>query len=311
MSQCIERLSLPDKNILKIANMLQKKITPTTSVIAGFVFALITCLASSVFAPFCLAQNQELEPNFVYQQERLEKDIEDTKAALLGQLEEYKQVERRYNIAVNQYRSLKTLESIKDAVKAAKEAMLSRHQVLTTYLNLLHLKLLNSQGIEVEKKQKALDWIERDLKELSAFADEVEPVNDRVQINNLADEFMPLASQVQETAAYTRSILEIGKLQAVYDQAAVLSEQIKEKQATTSSELVIARNRPALKETDRLMADINELLKEQWLELENVKQRRDNAFRNFYRGISEDLDPIYSRLAQLISYFQELLKNDQ
>lgn len=252
-----------------------------------------------------------LEPDYVYQKQRLEQDIAELKRTLLGQLEEYSQQERKYNIAVNQYKTLKTLKSIEDAVGAAREAMLLRNQVLETYLNLLRLKLINSQGIELAEKQKAREWLERDINDLREFTQRVEPVNDRVQLNQLADEFLSLGGRIQETAAYASSLLEIGQMQAIHDKAVVIADRIETKQATTSSALTKARNRPALKETERLMTDIKQRLDEVWLDLAEVDESRDKAYRIFYKYLADDLSPIYSRLAQLISYFEELLKNDK
>ncbi len=274
------------------------------------VVALITLVTLSI-GNDCLAQSSTISSDKderVLQKDRLAQDIDQTKQELLSKLENYNQIERKYRIALSQYQSHQTLSSIEEAVNTARAAMLSRNDVLITYLKLLKFKLIESEGVEVTHKKRALIQIEQMLVRLGQFGAKVEPVEDRVKLNQLADEFNQLGSEIEETSYYTLNLLSLGKLQAVYDQAKVMENKIEQKQGSNSSKLDQAADKQALKETQRLIEAINPMLQEVWTDISQVKQ--DNStYQSQYRRLFDDLNPIYAKLSQLVSYLEELLNS--
>jgi hypothetical protein len=259
----------------------------------------------------CLAQSSTVSSDKderVLQKDRLAQDIDQTKQELLSKLENYNQIEKKYRIALNQYQSHQTLSSIEEAVNTARAAMLSRNDVLITYLKLLKFKLIESEGVEVTHKKRALNQIEQMLVRLGQFGAKVEPVEDRIKLNQLADEFNQLGPEIEETSYYTLNLLSLGKLQAVYDQAKVLEKKIEQEQASTGSKLDQAADEQALKETQRLIEAINPMLQEVWTDISQVKQ--DNStYQSQYRRLFDDLNPIYAKLSQLVSYLEELMNS--
>ncbi len=253
-------------------------------------------------------EDEELSASeVILQKQRLAKEIEDTKKTLLVQLNQYQQQEKQYRIAIDQYQRLQTLASIEEAVSSARKSMVSRNQVLKTYLNLLRLKLTEAEGIEVTHKNQALALIEAEIEDLKDFDQKLDQDLDREEINVAAQEFAPLGAQVKETSHYALSLLAIGRLQAVYDQAFVIQQKIKQKDNTGENLVQRTQRQRSLNEVDRLLEELLGQLRELWDDLEpGSYYNRENFYQVFYKNMFDDLNSIYSKLAQLVSFLEEL-----
>lgn len=253
-------------------------------------------------------EDEELSASeVILQKQRLAKEIEDTKKTLLVQLNQYQQQEKQYRIAIDQYQRLQTLASIEEAVSSARKSMVSRNQVLKTYLNLLRLKLTEAEGIEVTHKNQALALIEAEIEDLKDFDQKLDQDLDREEINVAAQEFAPLGAQVKETSHYALSLLAIGRLQAVYDQAFAIQQKIKQKDNTGENLVQRTQRQRSLNEVDRLLEELLGQLRELWDDLEpGSYYNRENFYQVFYKNMFDDLNSIYSKLAQLVSFLEEL-----
>jgi hypothetical protein len=85
-------------------------------------------------------------------------------------LEDYRNKERLYTIAYDQYASLKTLASLEDLVIKTKTVALSRDQVLIKYLELLRLNLYASEGVELSVKNQYLQLLEENINALTTHS---------------------------------------------------------------------------------------------------------------------------------------------
>lgn len=254
-------------------------------------------------------EDEEATPasRLVMQKERLHAEIEDLKRQLLGQLAQYQQLERRYHISLDQYERLQTLQSIENAVAAAQQAMLSRSQILNTYLSLLRLQLIEAEGIELTHKNRALELIEDDLADLERLTQELDRELDREELNEAADDFEPLGERILETSYYSLNLLSLGRLQSVYDQAYIIHQKIKEKDTADENFIQRTQRQRALNEVDKLIDQILAQFRELWPDLDPSKYRHTkNHYQRMYRRITGDLNLIYTKLAQLVSYLEEL-----
>lgn len=253
-----------------------------------------------------LAQSDETFSEVILQKQRLEQQIQDTKTQLLSELSSHQQQEKKYRVALDQYKRLQTLSSIEEAVSATKNAMLSRNQVLKTYLELNRLKLIEAEGIEISHKQIVLDQLESNQEILRSFEKKLNQELNREQINQLAEEFEPIGQQLQETSYYALNLLSIGRLQAVYDQALAIYQKILEDESVEDSLIQQTERQRALNEVDKLFTQIAPLLEAQWADLEQVRTSQHSDYQRFYRSIFDDLNPIYAQLSQLTAYLEEL-----
>jgi hypothetical protein len=239
--------------------------------------------------------------------ERLTQEIQDQRDQLLGQLAEYQHDERRYKVALDQFQRLQTLSSIEEVVIASRKLILSRNLVLNSYLNLLRLKLVESEGIEVRHKNQVIGRLEGLQQQLIDHSTRAEDVNDREAINQLAEEFIPLSESIIETSHYALSVLAIGRLQSVYDQSVVVHQRIlqKEEEQKIDSSAVSSSRTRSLSEIDRLINELPPVFLSVWTKVDQTDDSR-YGYRNLYRSITTELNSIYSRLSRLTAYFEEL-----
>ena len=102
------------------------------------------------------AQEPAAKTDLIWQKERLQEEISQARQAYSQNLEDYRNKERLYTIAYDQYASLKTLASLEDLVIKTKAVALSRDQVLIKYVELVRLNLYASEGVELSVKNQYL-----------------------------------------------------------------------------------------------------------------------------------------------------------
>jgi len=251
------------------------------------------------------AQEEIKSSDLVLQKQRLAQEITDIKNKLIEELEQYSQDEKQYGISLAQFRKLQTLNSIETATKIAKKAILSRNLVLDTYLNLMRLKLVEAEGIEVVHKEKVLNEIENHRQALVDFEEKVVPIEDRDNLNLLATQFLPLGNEIRDTAYYALSLLAVGKLQAVYDQAYAIEQKVEQKDVSDLSNLEQAERTRATAEVKKLVTQLPPEFEELWTDLAAVENSHSD-YKRFYRSVFDDLDLIYSQLSRLTAYLEEL-----
>ncbi|HQM15977.1 MAG TPA: hypothetical protein PLM16_02090 [Candidatus Woesebacteria bacterium] len=241
--------------------------------------------------------------NVILQKERLAEEIQDQHRQLLGQLNQYQHDERQYRVALDQYQRLQTLSSIEEVVTAARQLILSRNLALQSYLNLLRLKLIEAEGIEITHKNQVVVQIESLLELLKEHSAQALNITQREEINQLAESFQEIYFQIRSTSYYGLSILEIGKLQAVYDQAVVINQRIQ--MANESDSKQEASRERALLEVNKLIKELPQLFSNMWVNV-TLAQEKNDGYESLYRFQSQDLNLAFARLSRLIAYFEEL-----
>lgn len=179
-------------------------------------------LACALFITPTLAQAQA---DLISEKKSIAEEIAEVDRTYKGQLAEYRQAADQFNIAKGQFLKLNTLASLEVAVQDGRKALLLRDQVLLTYLKLIELKLLESDGINLEEKTIALDGTKDLQQDFQAHYDLTNNAIDRVAINQVADDFEVLSPRIVSLANYVSTLLRIGKLQTVYDHALSLVEK--------------------------------------------------------------------------------------
>lgn len=259
-----------------------------------------------VFSNLSHAQGDSIpSADMVVQQESLEKEIEEVNASYRGQLETYRRLEKEYQIALDQYQKHQTLISIEEAVKATKKAMQSRNEVLTTYLTLLKLELLDAKGIEVSQKSVTLSRIDSHLAELKTQKTFIDEMSERIHINKAHDDFIEFGKTIKQISEEAQILLAVGKLQSVYDKAIVLQKDIS---ALVNPDLEVvnrAAKTRALNETDMVMNKSYTELQNYWNDI-GSRREKQNVY-SLYNNHTKVLNPIYADLSQVISYFNEFL----
>jgi hypothetical protein len=238
----------------------------------------------------------------VVARERLEGEIEELQTTYRGQLTEYRDADKEFGIAKDQYHKLQTLASINKVSEAARKVFALRDQVLITYLELQRSRIIASEGIELSLKELVVKRIEVEGRWLVDHKQRVEKMQDRSQFNSLADEFTEKSDDFEEASDQAAMILSLGDLQDVYDRLVLVRKDIFDIEAQSSSS---DRTRSS-KETDRMITEVQAVLEKTWIDLgNNIKKDKASSFSS---NKVKNLDPIYSGLNKTTSFLRELLR---
>ncbi|MFZ5376108.1 MAG: DUF333 domain-containing protein [Patescibacteria group bacterium] len=242
------------------------------------------------------------------QKSQLSAEIEDLKETYRGQLREYRDKEKVYTIAVDQYRKLGTLESIEKAVTATRELMITRDQVLQTHFRLLRLYLLDTAGVEESFKKEWLSVLETNIEELDKSQQQLATTTDRVKLNELSIEFKKKNQIYKKNSLSVSVVLTAARLQNFYDRQVLLRNDI-EKYLEKSDLGIDASTRRSFIETDRVLKKAQDSLAEYWQRL--ARSQAKGQLDGNYNNLNRDLNPVYVSLAQGMSYLDEIMtKND-
>ncbi len=271
----------------------------------GFFLLISPVYAQTVVDEQGIADNEVLKTDLIWQKERLDGEISALKATYQTQLENYLYQEKLYKIAYDQHKQLQTLVSIEDLTQKAKALGLSRDEVLISYLDLLRLNLIATEGIELSLKSKYLSQLESSIVYLKEHQENLKNFNDRdavsISLSTFAKDQKDLGQQAKEVLV----LLAIGNLQMIYDKAIILKKDMDTFLETQGSLSLPAIGR-ASDETNRSLSSAKLKLDAFWAE--TLKRNETNWYLSrFYDDLPRTLNPIYVNLSQSISYLNELL----
>lgn len=249
--------------------------------------------------------SNNLKTDLIWQRERLDEEIATVKATYQSQLEDYLYQDKLYRIAYDQHQQLQTLVSIEDLVQKAKNLGMKRDEVLSSYLNLLRLKLIATEGIELSLKTKYIGQLESTIAYLQAHQDILKDLHNRDQVTSSLATFTNDQGGVGNLANEVLVLLSIGNLQMIYDKSIVLKKDI-DLYLDERGTLDLPNIDRASKETNLSLDSAKLKLDAFWADI--LEQRGGNWYlAKFYEDLPRTLNPIYVNLSQSISYLNELL----
>lgn len=249
--------------------------------------------------------SSSLKTDGIWQKERLDEEISTLKASYQSQLENYLYQDKLYRIAYDQHQELQTLSSIEDLTQKAKSLGIYRDEVLISYLNLLRLNLIATEGIELSLKNESLAKLETTLDYIGIHQENLKNINDRDQVAASLTTFTTDQKNLNNLANEVLVLLSVGNLQVIYDRSVVLKGEIDLylEQKGTSALPTIDR---ASYETNRSLESAKLKLDTFWTDV--IEHKTSNWYlAKFYDQLPKTLNPIYVNLSQSISYLSELL----
>lgn len=246
-----------------------------------------------------------LSPENVPDAPDYQKDIAELTASYRGQLAEYRTLEQEYIVAKEQYRQLKTLAALEEGIQKTKLVMLSRQQVMETYLRLLKVQLLDAQGVEVTVKEKAISQIDNQLVALGVHRQEVEAIDDRLDIVTVSEHFDSIGPAVEQTGFYALSLLGMGRLQVVVDKSRTLKDDIAAEVDRTDNQLTKSQRQRAITETTRTLDAAQSTLSKL---KEQLNTNQESVSRSSYAQLMRDVEPAYASAAKALSFLDEVLR---
>ena len=242
----------------------------------------------------------------VWTKERLDSEIKTLNEEYRANLQDYRDKEKLYRISYDQHQSLQTLATIEDLIQKAKTLGLSRDEVLLDYLELLKLKLISTEGVELSLKDLYLERIDIVLEYITMHRDELETLTEREAIQMSLTEFTTTHKNMPNFTNSVLVLLSTGNLQMIFDKSVVLKTDIdaflEEQNLMRKSEVSRASN-----ETAKAIDNSQELLKEFW---DDITKKVDNSssLSSVYNNLNQELDPVYVSISKLLSYLGELIK---
>jgi hypothetical protein len=238
--------------------------------------------------------------DLIWQKERLEAEILNARQKYGESLESYRSQERLYNIAYDQYSSLKTLAALEDLVLKTKAILIIRDEVLVNYLELLKLNLYASEGVELSVKSKYLDLLDEKIISLKKHKEALENKTDQSGVQSSLDDFSNFVD-LDKLSQQILALLAISRLQRIYDLAIPLKKDIDTFLAVEENDKLSPLFR-ASAETDKSLNQAQNNLNILW-----EKSNKPNSLEIIYRNLTRDLNPSYINLSQSLAYLKELL----
>jgi len=224
------------------------------------------------------------------------------------EVEDYRDIERKYLIARETYYKNNTLAAQEEAIRLAQELIKARANVLSTYFTYLQRNLENTLGIELDDKvvmSNRLESIRADLEESKKDAGRIK---NRTQVDLTFADMNAQQKNLTANAYETLALIKIGQIQNAIDQATITREMvsswIKEADITEASALKKTRG---LEEVDRLIQSSKNNLTEvttRWRARMTTNQYSEGSYQSF----QEDSEYSYLQLRQAHSFLDETVR---
>lgn len=243
----------------------------------------------------------QAQVDLISEKKSIIEEIAEVDRTYKGQLAEYRQAADQFNIAKGQFTKLNTLASLEVAVQDGRKALLLRDRVLLTYLKLIELKLLESDGINLEEKTIALDMTKDLQQDFQAHLDLTNNAIDRVAVNQVADDFEILAPKITNLSNYVSTLLRIGKLQTIYDHSLSLVEKTNPNAAGAEPSLKQNEMIRAHTEVVNLMEKIYTNLRYGWDEIRVAREKEKPI------DLSKSNASVFADLSQTMLFLAEIV----
>lgn len=223
-----------------------------------------------------------------------------------NQLTTYRSDEKTFQIDKDQYYKIQTLASLEEAVRQTRQVMLTRTDVLLTYLLISRLTLQNTKGIDTAVKSDALQQIDTLTNDLKTHRKSIEVSSDRTTLLSTATQFTPLAQRVTTLSKRISFLVGYGNLQTVDDKTVTIKQELQQQiEQSETDPLALASKRRGLDEVQRNLDQVKTPLVKVRTALDPKNKNQDALSYDVTAAFST----IYGGLSRSLSYLQELVKN--
>lgn len=219
-------------------------------------------------------------------------------------LDQYRQQEQNYFIAKSQFIQLNTLASQELAVKETKALIDIRADILITYLDMLTELLQRTTGVPLEYKNPQLVQLGLLKDKLLLHKNANLSHQDRLQIDQEAQEFTELYQQLQIEAYYTLGIIRIGRVQTAIDKLRVVRDAVfADVESRELSVTAQAEKTRGFQEIDRSLQDLESSFNP--IRTATLNQEREGSLKSDTE-LSKSLEPTFTLINQTVRFLQEI-----
>jgi hypothetical protein len=239
---------------------------------------------------------ESTDPQQVQQQMNTLKDL------YRQQLDQYRSDEHDYIINRDQYFQLQTLTSLEDSVKATRKVMVTRDEVLQTYIQLVKLILIQTRGIDVSVKKQQLDTLDQVLQDLKKHQAQLEVTTDRSGLSQRVADFAWIGSEVENVPQTVFLLVSYGKVQALYDKTVVVKNEVKNYvEQNEKDALRLSEKRRGFTEIDQTLDAAGVELKSTFADITTPQKYGSQNGKT-----SDNLYAAYGGISRTMSYLKEI-----
>lgn len=223
-----------------------------------------------------------------------------------GQLENYRNQEQNYLVAVNQYHQLNTLASQEVAVAETRQLLSLRADVLLTYLEILDEQLNQGKGIPLENKAPERVSLTLLREKVQTHRSSVQAAQDRFAVDTEAQNFLTTYNEIQSHTYYILSLIKLGDMQVAFDKTQLARNAVKTYvEALPLSTAVRAEKQRGFDEIERNIQNIEIIFTPLKSEVYTSPGSKDLSQ---YSQLSSRLSPVYAQINQVIQFLEEVRK---
>lgn len=250
------------------------------------------------------ASSSGINTDQIYTKPRQTAEILRLRELYQDQVERYTNQEREFYINKAQFEKLNTLQSLEEAVKAGREVMISRDDVLITYFELMRASLNDTEGVELTERQITVDLMVGYIQALKDHREKVIATNNREGIAARADEFAQISVEFESTAYRSLALIRLGDIQTVYDKSLIIYKDVLAyHKANPTSPLKQAERERAYREVDKTIEQVKEDLRVARTAYSNQKAMNRSSYNS---NIVSGLSKVYSGTSQFLAFIEEL-----
>lgn len=222
------------------------------------------------------------------------------------QLAVYRDSERAFTIANQQYQKLKTLAALEELVTATRAVMLARILVLETYTTLVQETLKQTSGIELQRKNEQVRALGDLVSQLKQHQLLIEASTDRTKLADAAAIYTPLHQIAQEQNHKAMGMIATGRVQTMFDQVKIAKNIVSAYvDQTETNSLRKAEKQRGLAEVERNLTATGADLEK--ITAEDAKAAARASVSSFPRLI-EQLTQVYGGVTRTLTYLQEVVQ---
>ncbi len=227
-------------------------------------------------------------------------------ATYKAQIIAYQAAYQQFRLAKGQYQKTQTIRSLSEAINATKLAVLKRNEVLSTYIEILHLDLLQKQiSLDPSLRAQLIKETESLLEQLKQRHHQMETVVSRDQLAAALSQYDKFFDQIVSLAYKTRFVLKADGLFELDAKLKNFRNQISQqaKQADKKANFKSIEFKRGLDEVDRELIKIDHT----WQLIKHSLKQKNTA-AGWFRAMNKSLSQVYTTSLRTNNYLIELLQ---
>jgi hypothetical protein len=220
----------------------------------------------------------------------------------LDTVEAYRQAQKQFELARDQYYQLNTLTAQDEALRRAREMMVAQAQMTAAYFTYLQAIVERTNGINLTDKQPLIENLTAWQVALKDYQDEVPNQVSRVTVDQQIQKFNNWKSNLSKLGTQSITLIKIGEQQTALDTASLLAADM-QTWINVENFTNVTKDKK-----QRGLDEVNNLLQQTRINLAQLRARYATitAGTSGYDDLQKDFDTSYVLLRQISAFLREV-----